>query len=227
LCREYETHIHIVHLSSSDILPEISQTRDEGLPLTVETCPHYLHFASERISDGDTRFKCAPPIWGADNREKLWAGLEKGTIDFITSDHSPCTPELKQLDTGDFQMAWGGISSIQFILPVIWTECRQRGFSLVQLTNWLSKSPAEFIGKGQQKGQIAPGYDADLVCWDPDAKFLVEQTVIHHRHKMTPYEGENLFGAVNKTFLRGQKVFDNGSFVGRPHGKIVMGNHGT
>ena len=227
LCREYETHIHIVHLSSSDILPEISQTRDEGLPLTVETCPHYLHFASERISDGDTRFKCAPPIWDADNREKLWLGLEKGTIDFITSDHSPCTPELKKLDTGDFQMAWGGISSIQFTLPVIWTECRQRGFSLVQLADWLSKRPAKFIGKDQQKGQIAPGYDADLVCWNPDAKFLVEQTAIHHKHKLTPYEGENLFGTVNKTYLRGQKVFDNGSFVGRPHGKIVMGNHGA
>jgi len=227
LCREYETHIHIVHLSSSDILPEISQTRDEGLPLPVETCPHYLHFASERISDGDTRFKCSPPIWGSDNREKLWVGLEKGTIDFITSDHSPCTPELKKLDTGDFQMAWGGISSIQFTLPVIWTECRQRGFSLVQLTNWLSKRPAKFIGKGQRKGQIALGYDADLVCWNPEAEFLVEQTAIHHKHKLTPYEGESLFGAVNKTFLRGQKVFDNGSFVGRPHGKIVMGNHGA
>jgi len=124
-------------------------------------------------------------------------------------------------------MAWGGISSIQFTLPVIWTECRQRGFSLVQLTNWLSKRPAKFIGKGQQKGQIAPGYDADLVCWNPEAEFLVEQTAIHHKHKLTPYEGENLFGAVNKTFLRGQKVFNNGSFVGRPHGKIVMGNHGA
>jgi allantoinase len=131
------------------------------------------------------------------------------------------------MDTGDFQMAWGGISSIQFTLPVIWTECRQRGFSLVQLADWLSKRPAKFIGKDQQKGQIAPGYDADLVCWNPDAKFLVEQTAIHHKHKLTPYEGEDLFGTVNKTFLRGQKVFDNGSFVGRPHGKIVMGNHGA
>ncbi len=227
LCKEYETAIHIVHLSSSDVLPEIAQAREDGLPLSVETCPHYLHFAAEEISNGDTRFKCAPPIWDADNREKLWVGLQKGTIDFITSDHSPCTPELKKLEKGDFQTAWGGISSVQFTLPVIWTECRNRGFSLTHLAKWLCKGPANFIGKGQRKGQISPGCDADLVCWDPDARFVVEQTAIHHKHKLTPYEGENLFGIVKKTFLRGKKVFDGGHFTSAPLGQPLFRNHET
>ncbi len=119
LCKEYNARIHIVHLSSADILSDIAQTRNDGYPISVETCPHYLHFASENISDGDTRFKCAPPIWEGENRENLWRGLEKGMINFITSDHSPCTPELKNMKAGNFEKAWGGISSIQFTLPVI------------------------------------------------------------------------------------------------------------
>ncbi|MBT4753738.1 MAG: allantoinase AllB [Candidatus Marinimicrobia bacterium] len=222
LCREFNVHIHIVHLSSADILPEIAQTRKDGFPLTVETCPHYLHFSSERISDGDTRFKCAPPIWNGENRENLWAGLEEGIINFITSDHSPCTPELKNLEAGNFEKAWGGISSIQFALPVIWTECKQRGYSLEQLINWMSKQPAKFIGKDQQKGQISPGFDADLVCWNPDKKYIIKKEVIHHKNKLTPYEGESLYGVVNATFLRGQKVYENGQFLGKSKGKIIF-----
>jgi allantoinase len=222
LCREFNVHIHIVHLSSADILPEIAQTRKDGFPLTVETCPHYLHFSSERISDGDTRFKCAPPIWNGENRENLWAGLEEGIINFITSDHSPCTPELKNLEAGNFEKAWGGISSIQFALPVIWTECKQRGYSLEQLINWMSKQPAKFVGMDDLKGQISPGFDADLVCWNPDKKYIIKKEAIHHKNKLTPYEGESLYGVVNATFLRGQKVYENGQFLGKPKGKIIF-----
>mgnify|MGYP003969266481 FL=1 len=222
LCREFNVHIHIVHLSSADILPEIAQTRKDGFPLTVETCPHYLHFSSERISDGDTRFKCAPPIWNGENRENLWAGLEEGIINFITSDHSPCTPELKNLEAGNFEKAWGGISSIQFALPVIWTECKQRGYSLEQLINWMSKQPAKFVGVDDLKGQISPGFDADLVCWNPDKKYIIKKEAIHHKNKLTPYEGESLYGVVNATFLRGQKVYENGQFLGNPKGKIIL-----
>ena len=222
LCREFNVHIHIVHLSSADILPEIAQTRKDGFPLTVETCPHYLHFSSERISDGDTRFKCAPPIWNGENRENLWAGLEEGIINFITSDHSPCTPELKNLEAGNFEKAWGGISSIQFALPVIWTECKQRGYSLEQLINWMSKQPAKFVGVDDLKGQISPGFDADLVCWNPDKKYIIKKEAIHHKNKLTPYEGESLYGVVNATFLRGQKVYENGQFLGKSKGKIIL-----
>jgi allantoinase len=222
LCKEYDARIHIVHLSSADFLPEIAQTRNDGYPISVETCPHYLHFASENISDGDTRFKCAPPIWESDNKEKLWSGLENGLINFITSDHSPCTPELKNLEAGDFEKAWGGISSIQFTLPVIWTECKARGFSIDQLINWMSAAPAKFIGKDQQKGQISPGFDADLVCWNPDEKYIIQKEAIHHKNKLTPYEGESLYGVVNATFLRGQKVYEKGEFLGNPTGKIIL-----
>jgi allantoinase len=226
LSKEFDVRIHIVHLSSADILSEIAQTRNDGYPISVETCPHYLHFASENISDGDTRFKCAPPIWEAKNRENLWRGLEKGMINFITSDHSPCTAEMKNMEAGDFEKAWGGISSIQFTLPIIWTECKARGFSIDQLIHWMSTAPAKFIGKDQHKGHISPGFDADLVCWNPDQKYMIQKEAIHHKNKLTPYEGESLYGVVNATFLRGQKVYENGEFLGNPTGKIILNNNG-
>jgi len=227
LCREFQTPIHIVHLSSSDVLTEFAQAREEGLPLSIETCPHYLHFTAENIADGDTRFKCAPPVREAKNREKLWQGLQSGTIDFITSDHSPCTPELKKMDEGRFEKAWGGISSLQLTLPVIWTECINKGLSLNQLTNWMCSAPAKFIGMDHQKGQISLGYDADLVCWDPDSTFLVEPAIINFKNKLTPYEGEELFGVVKRTYLRGNKVFESGHFVNDPIGKTIFRNHAT
>jgi allantoinase len=222
LSKHFDARIHIVHLSSSDMLPKIAQIRNDGSHISVETCPHYLHFSSENIKDGDTRFKCAPPIWEEKNRENLWCGLEKGTIDFITSDHSPCTIELKNLETGDFENAWGGISSIQFTLPVIWTECKTRKYSINQLINWMSTAPAKFIGMDQKKGEIAPGFDADLVCWNPDEKYIIQKEAIQFKNKCTPYEGESLYGVVKATFLRGQKVFESGEFLGSPAGKIIL-----
>ena len=219
LCAEFQTPIHIVHLSSSEILNEISSARENGLPITVETCPHYLHFTAEKIADGDTRFKCAPPIRDANNREQLWRGLKSGIIDFITSDHSPCQPELKKLSEGRFDKAWGGISSVQLTLPIIWSECKNKDLSLAQLTNWLCDAPAKFIGMDDCKGQITPGKDADITCWDPDESFLVEPAMIHYKHKLTPYDGEQLFGVVKKTFLRGNKIFDNNRFTNGPLGK--------
>lgn len=225
LCKEFRCPVHIVHLSSADLLPEIAKARAEGLPVSVETCPHYLHFSSENIRDGDTCFKCAPPIRGGENREKLWEGLERGVIDFVASDHSPCPPEMKNFEEGIFQSAWGGISSLQLILPAIWTECRKRGLTLTHLTHWLCERPARFIGMGQRKGGLRPGCDADLVCWAPDAAFTVEPSVIHHRHKLTPYENETLFGVVRKTFLQGIKVFENGQFINRPSGETLLRSH--
>lgn len=225
LCAEFQTPIHIVHLSSAEILDEISQAREKGLPITVETCPHYLHFTSEKIADGDTRFKCAPPIREADNRKNLWAGLKTGAIDFITSDHSPCLPELKKLSEGRFEKAWGGISSVQLTLSIIWTECKNEGISIGQLNRWLSSAPANFIGKDDCKGQISPGKDADLVCWDPNESFMVDPAIIRHKHKLTPYDGEQLYGVVKKTFLRGRKIYDNGHFLIGPLGKPLFGNN--
>jgi allantoinase len=226
LCRELRCHVHVVHLSSADALPMIAQARAEGLPLTVETCPHYLTFAAEEIPDGETRYKCMPPIREAENRERLWEALSAGLIDTIGSDHSPAPPEIKRFDTGDFLDAWGGISSVQLVLPVIWTEARQRGFSMVDLVRWMSRNPAALVGLDDRKGAIAPGFDADLVVFDPDASFTVEPSSLFFRHKATPYEGRHLSGRVEQTFVRGQKVFEGGRHVGGPVGRqIVRSRH--
>lgn len=227
LCAEFQTPIHIVHLSSAEMLDEISQARANGLPITVETCPHYLYFSAENIPSGDTRFKCAPPIRESKNREQLWTGLQSGIIDFITSDHSPCLPELKKLSEGRFDKAWGGISSIQLTLPIIWSACKDHEISLSQLAQWLCSSPANFIGMEESKGQIATGKDADLVCWDPDESFTVKPEMIHYRHKLTPYNGEQLYGVVKQTYLKGTKIFDYNRFLNGPLGQLLYSNHGN
>lgn len=222
LCKEYRCRTHVVHLSSADALPMLLKARSEGLPLTVETCSHYLYFSAEEIPDGDTRFKCAPPIRERENRERLWEGLESGVIDFIVSDHSPCPPQMKRLDDGDFMKAWGGISSLQFGLSIVWTEARKRGFTIGDVTRWMSSLPAEFVGL--KKGKIESGYDADIVIWNPDTSFVVKPELIHHRHKLTPYEGRTLDGVVERTYLRGKKIFDKGNFS-EPQGVVLLGNN--
>ncbi len=222
LCREYACKVHIVHVSSADSLPQLEQARGAGLPLSTETCPHYLYFAAEEIPDGDTRFKCAPPIRGRDNRERVWNGLRQGAIDFIVSDHSPSDPALKCLETGDFQKAWGGISSLQLGLPIVWSEASKRGFSLSHIARWMCERPAQFAGLGKKKGKIAAGYDADLIVWNPEEKFTVRGPELFHRHKMTPYEGKKLLGVVRKTFLRGRKIYEKNSFVGEPMGSVML-----
>ena len=221
LCRDYGTRVHIVHHSSAEALPRLREARAEGLPLTVETCPHYLCFAAEDIPDGATEFKCCPPIRGRDNREQLWHALHDGTIDMVVSDHSPCSPALKRRAEGDFQQAWGGISSLQFRLPLMWTHARQRGHDLKQLAAWLSGAPARLAGLDARKGSIAVGLDADLVVWNPDAAFRVEPSIIRHRHKLTPYAGQILRGVVETTFLRGERIFERESLTGSPAGRLL------
>lgn len=208
LCRETGCAVHIVHLSSASSLPLVRRAKDEGLPITAETCPHYLCFDAESIPDGATQYKCAPPIRERENREQLWQALFDGAIDFIITDHSPCTPALKQLEQGDFMAAWGGISSLSLGLPAIWTEASARGASLVQLTRWLSGEPARFAGLRRKKGLIARGHDADLVVWDPEASFEVTAERLLFKHPLSPYLGRRLRGVVRETRLRGQRVFD-------------------
>jgi len=222
LCREYKCAVHIVHLSSSEALPSIRAAKNEGLPLTVETCPHYLTFAAEEISDGDPRFKCAPPIREAENRELLWQAVLDRTIDFIVSDHSPCTPELKFLDQGDLAKAWGGISSLQFGLPAIWTSASRRGATIADLVRWLSAKPAEFLNLSARKGALAPGYDADIVIWNPEEEFAINAGMIHHRHKITPYDGMKLIGKVEQTYVGGKKVYDHGKHSDTAYGQLLL-----
>jgi allantoinase len=222
LCEEMKCPVHIVHLSSADMVPEIKRAVAASLPFTVETCPHYLTFAAEEIPDGDTRFKCAPPIRERENREKLWAALRDGTIQLVVSDHSPCTPDLKFIQEGDLKKAWGGISSLQFRLPAVWTEAEKRGFSLNDLVEWLCRKPAEFLGMANRKGALAPGFDADIVVWDPKKKFALASESIEHKHKVTPYEGRSLQGVVHRTYLHGRKIYENGKVVAEPSGKILV-----
>lgn len=218
VCRESGCPVHVVHLANGDALPMIEAARREGLPLTIETCPHYLHFATGDVADGDTRFKCAPPLRDARHRELLWDGLRRGAIDTIGSDHSPCPPEMKQAETGDFGAAWGGIAGLQLTLPVVWTNAARRGFELAEVFRWLSAAPAGLVRLSDQKGRLAVGCDADVVVWDPAATWSVRGEALEHRHKLTPYEGLVLNGRVNRTYVRGRLVYDQGEFLGAPGG---------
>jgi allantoinase len=222
--RETGCRAHVVHLSAAEALPMIAAAKAEGLPLSVETCPHYLCLSAEEISDGQTQFKCAPPIRSAENREALWRGLEEGVIDFIVSDHSPCTPELKKLDTGDFLDAWGGISSLQLGLPNIWTELKRRGLPIERLMSWLCEGPAAFAGLDHRKGRIAPGYDADLVVWEPERSFVLEPADLRFKHKLSPYLGRHLSGRVTHTFLRGALCYQAGEVL-MARGEALLGRH--
>jgi allantoinase len=217
LSRKYGCRVHIVHLSSIEALPYLREARAEGLPITVETCPHYLHFAAEDIADGATLHKCAPPIRSRANREQLWQALEDGDIDLIATDHSPCLPEMKTRGDGSFLEAWGGIASLQLALPVVWTDAIRRGLSMSAVARWMGEQPAKMAGL-DKKGAIREGNDADLVIFDPAGRFQVDGARLEHRHPITPYAGETLSGVVETTFVRGRKVYDHGMFPGEPKG---------
>ncbi|HET6502656.1 MAG TPA: allantoinase AllB [Amycolatopsis sp.] len=205
LARRTGARAHILHLSSSDALPMIASARADGVALTVETCPHYLTFSAEEIADGATQFKCCPPIREAANRDLLWQGLRDGVIDIVVSDHSPCTPELKRFDTGDFGAAWGGISGLQLGLPAVWTEARQRSCTLADVVEWMARRPAELAGV-PGKGRIEPGYDADFCVFAPDEEFVVDAASLRHRNPVSAYHGRRLTGVVRSTWLRGREI---------------------
>jgi allantoinase len=221
LCEEYRFRLHIVHLATAKALPDLRAAREKGLPVTVETCPHYLYFAAEMIPDGSTLHKCAPPIRSAENREELWMALREGVIDLVATDHSPCPPSMKHLETGNFQTAWGGIASLSVAAPVVWTGMRQRGLTIDHLARWMSSKPAALAGIDNRKGAIAEGYDADFVLFDPDAQFNVTASDLHTRHPISPYVGATLRGKVVATWVRGLQVFRDGAFTGIREGLEV------
>lgn len=211
LSRETGCRVHVVHLSSADALPMLAEAQAAGVPISAETCPHYLTFAAEDVPDGATQYKCAPPIRERENRERLWKGLADGTIGMVVSDHSPCEPALKKLDAGSFFEAWGGISSLQFSLPAAWTGLRERGHGLERLAAWMCQAPAALAGMSN-KGRIGQGLDADLVAFEPDVSFVPAASGVLHRHPLTPYAGRSLFGRVARVWLRGQESFHAGKF---------------
>jgi len=198
--------------------PELRAARAEGLPVSVETCPHYLHFCAEEIRDGATLCKCAPPIRSRENRAQLWQGLQDGVIDLVVTDHSPCPPAMKRIEEKNFSTAWGGIASLSMALPVMWTEAGRRGLRLTDLARWMSEGPAQLAGCGARKGRIAPAYDADFIVFDPEREFVVSEDRLHYRHAVSPYLGEKLRGVVHGTYLRGQTVFRGNQFSGQPRG---------
>jgi allantoinase len=214
--------VHIVHLSSDEALDTIANAKKNGLRFTAETCPHYLTIASESIPDGKTLFKCCPPISENKNREHLWQAITDGRLDFIVSDHSPCTPELKHIDTGDIEKAWGGISALQFGISLIWTEAKERGFSLIDIARLMSSETAKFAGLDSVKGAIKVGNHADFLVFDPKAQFIITNDMIKHRHNITPYAGRKVTGQVEHTFVRGHHVYQQDQFINAPVGRPLL-----
>jgi allantoinase len=221
LCREFGFRLHIAHLATAQAVDMLRTARAEGLPVTVETCPHYLYFAAEEVPDGSTPHKCAPPIRNRANREALWQGLTDGVIDMINTDHSPCPLELKRMEEGSFETAWGGISSLGVALSAVWTGMQQRNFGLVDLVRWMAKTPALLAGLDARKGSIAPDRDADFVVFDPDAEVEITADALHCRHLISPYVGEKLQGQVISTYMRGRRVFHHGVFTEQPQGRAL------
>lgn len=219
-CKETGGRAHVVHLSAADAVSDLRRARADGARLSAETCPHYLFFAAEDVPRGATEFKCAPPIREGENRAKLWEALEDGTLEMIVSDHSPAPPESKRRETGDFRKAWGGIASLELSLRASWTAGKPRGVTLPQLSRWLSTGPARMAGL-DRKGSIAAGFDADLVVWNPEARSAVDPSALQQRHKLTPYAGHVLDGAIETTYLRGVKIFDRDVVLGRPRGELL------
>ena len=222
LAEEFETPIHVVHLASAQGLPLLSAARERGVPITVETCAQYLHFASERIPDGATEYKCAPPIRSAENRERLWKALEEGLIDFVVTDHSPCPPAMKRRLEGRWDTAWGGIASLGLALPVLWTGMQERNLPLAKIGQWMAAGPARLAGLEGVKGALVAGADADFVVFDPEAEWTVTPENLHFRHKVSPYLGAKLRGVLRETWLRGAQVFCDGEFAGEPRGQELV-----
>ncbi|KAB2383503.1 allantoinase AllB [Actinomadura montaniterrae] len=209
LAEETGVRAHILHLSAADCLEPLAKAQSDGLPITAETCPHYLVLSD--VEAREPAYKCCPPIRDPANRDALWQGLASGVISCVVSDHSPSTPDLKQ---GDFATAWGGISSLQLGLPAVWTAARARGHDLATVVRWMAEAPAA-LAAVPGKGRIAAGNDADLVAFDPDAPFTVDPARLRHRHPVTPYEGRTLTGTVRTTWLRGVPV------DGTPSGRML------
>jgi allantoinase len=221
LCRRHQCPVHIVHVSSAEALELIKNAKQEGLPLTAETCPHYIFFNAEEIPDGNTIYKCAPPIREAANNSQLKLALKNGVLDFLATDHSPAPPELKQVNSGNLLKAWGGIAGLQFLLSASWTALKNE-MDLEYFIPLLTENPAAFLQLQHRKGHVRQGYDADLVCWDPGESFEVKQDCLFHKHKISPYVSCSLSGKVKKTWVNGNEVFNGDQIINKNQGQCLL-----
>jgi allantoinase len=221
LCEEFRVKTHIVHLSSSNSIQQIQNAKEIGLPLTVETCPHYIVFNAEEIPDGETQYKCAPPIREKVNNELLWNAIEDGLIDFIVTDHSPAPPAIRELTSRNLLTAWGGIASLQFSLSAFWTEARKRNFTIEDISKLMSANVAKFLQLSTKKGSISIGYDADITIWNPESSYVVDAKNIFHKHAITPYLNQELYGIVIKTYVGGTVAFDP-TLNQPPNGQLIL-----
>ena len=221
LCGKHNCKTHIVHVSSAEALPAIQKARAEGLPLTTETCTHYIYFNAEDIPDSNCLYKCAPPIREKENNDQLKTALVNGELDFITTDHSPAPPDIKELETGNLKKAWGGIAGLQFLLPASWSAMKG-SLSIEKFIPLLTEYPAKFLQVDKRKGKLAVGYDADLVIWNPEEKFIVQAKEILHRYDCSPYCGKELFGTVQQTFVNGILVYENKKIVQKNAGQWLL-----
>ncbi len=223
LCRKYHCPVHIVHVSSAEALTIIQAAKAEGLPVTAETCAHYIYFSAEQITDKNTLFKCAPPIREAANNLLLKEALKNGVLDFLTTDHSPAPPEIKKVESGDFETGWGGIAGLQFLLAASWSALKDI-LAVEEYIPLLTKNPAKFLRLDRRKGAISIGFDADLTIWDPSGMKLIKEDAILHRHKMSPYAGQTLYGTVSETIVDGVTVYKNGKTIDEEHrnGKLIL-----
>lgn len=222
LSKSTKCRTHIVHLSSSNSISGLKNAIENGIDISVETCPQYLFFNAEEIPDNDPRYKCAPPIREKENNDKLWGAVKDGLISFIVTDHSPAPPEIKELKSGNIAKAWGGISSLELSLPAIWTKAREKGFQIQDMARLMSENVAEFLSLDKKKGKIKKGMDADIMIWDPEESFTVDQAEVHYRHKISPYHGQKLYGVIKTTILNGSVIYDNGNFLSLRQGKLIM-----
>ena len=227
LADTHDARVHIVHVATGGALELFDRAFTDGIPVTGETCPHYLTFAADAIPDGATAYKCAPPIRQIADRDALWDALGDGLLDLVATDHSPAPPDLKSLDDGRFDEAWGGIASLQLSLPAVWTGAEARGFSPGDVAEWMAQRPAWLAGITDRKGSIEAGKDADLVVWHPDESFDVDADELEHRHPVCPYDDMTLRGTVERTYVRGRLVYDDGAFPGDPEGGFVLGRRET
>ena len=221
MARRYAVRVHIVHVSACEVLPLLREARADRLQVTAETCPHYLAIEAEQIQSGATEFKCAPPIREGRNRERLWEAIQDGVLDCIVSDHSPCPPDMKKKDVGDFFAAWGGVASLELGLSVVWSEARKRNLGFEHVVHWMADAPAKLARLHRLKGRLSPGLQADFALVDPSEYFAVDPKLLKQRHPITPYAGRTLHGKVHATYLRGELIYSKGETIGEPRGLLL------